>query len=424
MVEVHVIGAGLSGLSCALRLALAGTEVALYESAGHAGGRCRSFLDDSLGCVIDNGSHMMLGANESTRAYLADIGSEDMVSEIAPAAFPFRDVATGQTWRIAPGAGMVPFWLLSRDRRVPGTTWRDYLSVTHLARADGLATVRDCVGEDGPLYECFWQPLSRAVLNTDASEASARLLWRVIKATFLRGEHACRPYFFHGGLSPALVEPAIEALSAAGVPIRMQARLRGITWRDGRASLLHFAEGPLRIGDDGIVVLAVPPEICAELLPGTTVPQRSNPIVNAHYRLDHPVELPFGMPFLGLIGTSSQWLFARGNVVSVTVSAAEALIDRPGWDLANTLWAEVASALGRNLGRVPPWRIIKERRATFAQTPEEITRRPAARTALKNVLLAGDWTDTGLPATIEGSIRSGFRAAQFALADAVASRAA
>ena len=155
MVEVHVIGAGLSGLSCALRLALAGTEVALYESAGHAGGRCRSFLDDSLGCVIDNGSHMMLGANESTRAYLADIGSEDMVSEIAPAAFPFRDVATGQTWRIAPGAGMVPFWLLSRDRRVPGTTWRDYLSVTHLARADGLATVRDCVGEEGRYMSVF-----------------------------------------------------------------------------------------------------------------------------------------------------------------------------------------------------------------------------------------------------------------------------
>ena len=424
MGTVHVIGAGLSGLSCALRVALAGRDVALYEAAGHAGGRCRSFHDESLGCLIDNGSHMMLGANEATRAYLADIGSEEAVTEIAPAVFPFRDVASGQTWRIAPGAGMVPFWLLSSERRVPGATWRDYLSVTRLARADGLATVRDCVGSDGALYDCFWQPLSRAVLNTDASEASARLLWRVIKATFLRGEQACRPYFFHDGLSPALIDPAIATLSAAGAAIRMQARLRGITWRDGRASLLHFAEGPLRIGDDGIVVLAVPPEVCAELLPGTTVPQRSNPIVNAHFRLDRPVELPFGMPFLGLIGTTSQWLFARGNLVSVTVSAAEDLIDRPGWELANILWAEVAGALGRNLGRVPPWRIIKERRATFAQTPDEITRRPATRTPLKNVLLAGDWTDTGLPATIEGSIRSGFHAAQLALADTTAPRAA
>jgi hypothetical protein len=118
------------------------------------------------------------------------------------------------------------------------------------------------------------------------------------------------------------------------------------------------------------------------------------------------------MPFLGLIGCQSQWLFVRGNVISVTISAADALIDRPGWDLANVLWAEVAATLGRNLGRVPPWRIIKERRATFAQTPEEITRRPDARTPLKNVILAGDWTDTGLPATIEGAIRSGRRAAE------------
>ncbi len=424
MGTVHVIGAGLSGLSCALRLALAGRNVAVYESAGHAGGRCRSFVDDSLGCLIDNGSHMMLGANGATRTFLADIGSEDAVAEIAPAVFPFRDVRTGRTWRIAPGAGMAPFWLLSKDRRVPGASWRDYLSVTRLARADGLDTVRDCVGEDGPLYECFWQPLSRAVLNTDASEGSALLLWRVIKATFLRGERACRPYFFHAGLSPALIDPAIRALRAAGVPIRLKARLRGISRREGRASLLHFAEGPLSIGAHGAVVLAVPPEACAELLPGTVTPQRANPIVNAHFRLDRPVALPFGMPFLGLIGCSSQWLFARDNIVSVTVSAADALIDRPGRDLANILWADVATALGRNPGRVPPWRIIKERRATFAQTPDGITRRPAARTPLKNVLLAGDWTDTGLPATIESSIGSGFQAARLALAQPGAQRAA
>ncbi len=412
----HVIGAGLSGLSCAVRLTLAGRKVAVYESAGQAGGRCRSFVDDNLGCLIDNGSHMMLGANESTRAYLAEIGSEDAVAEIAPAAFPFMDVTTGQTWRIAPGAGVVPFWLLSRDRRVPGTTWRDYLSVTRLARADGTDTVRDCVGEDGPLYDRFWQPLSRAVLNTDAGEGSALLLWRVIKATFLRGEQACRPYFFQDGLSPALIEPAIRTLAAAGVPIHLKTRLRGISGRDGRASVLDFAEGPLTIAEDGTVVLAVPPQVCAELLPGIVTPQRSNPIVNAHFRLDQPAALPFGMPFLGLIGSQSQWLFARNNVVSVTVSAADALIDRPGWDLANILWAETATALGRDLRRVPPWRIIKERRATFAQTPDEITRRPAARAPLKNVLLAGDWTDTGLPATIEGSVRSGFQAARIALA--------
>ena len=120
MSMVHVIGAGLSGLSAALRVALAGRRVAVYEAAGHAGGRCRSYVDDSIGSLIDNGSHMLLGANEATRGYLADIGSEDAVGEVVPAAFPFRDLASGETWRLMPGAGPLPLWLLSPDRRVPG----------------------------------------------------------------------------------------------------------------------------------------------------------------------------------------------------------------------------------------------------------------------------------------------------------------
>ena len=160
----------------------------VYEAAGHAGGRCRSFFDETLGCTIDNGSHMMLGANEATRRYLADAGSEDAVTEIAPAAFPFVDVPSGEKWRVAPGPGPIPFWLLNRSRRVAGSGLSDYFEILGLACSKATDTVSDCVNTTGPLYERFWQPLSRAVLNTDASEGSARLLWSMIRETFLRGE--------------------------------------------------------------------------------------------------------------------------------------------------------------------------------------------------------------------------------------------
>jgi hypothetical protein len=195
----------------------------------------------------------------------------------------------------------------------------------------------------------------------------------------------------------------------------MKARLRGISWTEGRATSLHFAEGRLRVGPGDAVILAVPPDVAAELWPGIEVPGTFRPIVNAHFLLDEPTELPWRSPFLGLIGGATQWLFLRGNVLSVTISAASELIDRPAWELANLLWSEAARALGRNVGRVPPWRVIKERRATIAQTPAEIARRPATTTGLANMFLAGDWTATGLPATIEGAIRSGFDAAQEAL---------
>ena len=424
MRRVHVVGAGLAGLACALRLARGGIPVAVYEAAGHAGGRCRSFFDDTLGCVIDNGSHMVLGANRATLGYLADAGAAGAMAEIAPAAFPFVDVATGESWRVAPGRGPLPFWLLDRGRRVAGSGLADYAAIARLARAAPGDTVRDRVGTRGRLYERFWQPLCRAVLNTDASEGSARLLWATLRATFLRGEPACRPYFFPEGLSAALVDPALHRLAESGVAIRFHARLRAISLEDGRATALAFADGGVALGEDEVVVLAVPAEVCAALLPGGRAPRRSNPILNAHYRTEAAVELPWGMPFLGLVGSESQWLFARGSAVSVTVSAAGRLIDRPGPELAESLWREIAPVLGRPADPIPPWRIVKERRATIAQTPAEVARRPSARTAFGNVVLAGDWTDTGLPATIEGSIRSGFRAAEIADRGKAGSRAA
>ena len=424
LTKVHVVGAGLSGLACALKLSQAGARVTIYEAAGHAGGRCRSFFDENLGCTIDNGSHMMLGANEATRGYLADAGSEDAVTEIAPAAFPFVDVPSGATWRVAPGSGPIPFWLLDRKRRVAGSGLADYFEILRLARAEAADTVSDRVNATGLLYERFWQPLSRAVLNTDASEGSARLLWRMVRETFLRGEKACRPFFFGNGLSAALVDPVLTTLADRGAQIRFHTRLRAIGVDEGRVSELTFGEHGIPVGDDETVVLAVPPDVCGSLLPEFTPPTRSNPILNAHYLLEEPVALPWGMPFLGLTGAEAQWLFVRGNSVSVTVSAADRLIDRSSDALADLLWAEIAPVLGHRPRPAPPCRIIKERRATIAQTPSEIARRPATRTALGNLLLAGDWIDTGLPATIEGSIRSGFRSAQLVLDESDRVRAA
>lgn len=414
MATIHVIGAGMSGLACAVRCALAGLKVALYEASPNAGGRCRSFRDEGLGCMIDNGSHVLLGGNESTRAFLSDTGAADLVDIISPAEFPFLDLATGEAWSLRPSSGPVPLWLFSPKRRVPGSAPRDYLDIWRLARAGEDSTVAECVNTQGVLYERLWQPLSRAVLNTDAQEGSARLLWAMIANTFLRGEQACRPLLFSAGLSPSLVNPALKLLAESGADIRYQARLRGIRYHNEKAIALHFPEGVLGLEPDDAVVLAVAPDACAELWPDTSVPLETRAIVNLHYRMSEAVELPNGARFLGLIGAAGQWLFTRGDVLSVTISAADALVERPSWDLANQVWAEVARALGRNMGRLPAWRVIKERRATIAQTPASVKLRPGCETGLQNLFIAGDWTDTGLPATIESAIRSGFRAARLA----------
>ena len=269
----------------------------------------------------------------------------------------------------------------------------------------------DCVGESGVLFERFWEPLAVAALNTPARSGAAALLWPVLRETFARGEAACRPRIARLGLSPAFVDPALELLRRQGSMVQLGRRLRRIEYAGGRVRRLDFGADTAALGDGDRVILAVPPSAAAGLVPSLTVPEGSNTIVNAHFRLAEPAGLPADLPFLGLIGGTAQWLFARGDVASITVSAAGALADEPAEEIARRTWNDIATALGLDRTAIPVYRVVKERRATFDQTPGEARRRPGTRTRFANLYLAGDWIDTGLPATIEGAVRSGHLAA-------------
>lgn len=416
---IHIVGAGVAGLSCAVRLAQAGSTAVIHEAAGHAGGRARSFHDDTLGCEIDNGNHLLLSGNHAALSFLDAIGARDRLAVADAAAFPFVDLASGDRWTVRPGPGRSPWWMFDPARRVPDSGPRDYLAAVRLAFA-GERSVADCLDAGRPAYRRFWEPLAVAVLNTAADEAAARLLWPVLVETFGRGEAACRPCMARDGLSRTFVDPAVDFLAARGIALRLGRRLRRISVANDRVESLDFGDDRVTLDPDDAVVLAVPPAGAAALLPDLTVPDQSRPIVNAHFRLDAPPAVPGDstgpLCFLGMIGGAADWLFLRGTVVSVTVSAAERLVEQPADDIATQLWADVARALDLDPDAMPPHRVIKEKRATFAQTPAQIRRRPPARGPLRNLVLAGDWTDTGLPATIEGAIRSGRDAAAATLA--------
>ena len=264
------------------------------------------------------------------------------------------------------------------------------------------------------LFRRFWEPLTVAVLNANPNEAAASLLWPVIRETFGKGEAACRPRIARRGLGPDLVDPALQWLRHKGCDIRFSHRLRTLGSSDSNAiSGLSFGEDRVELGAGDAVILAVPPAVASELLPELTVPQGSRAIVNAHFRLAGDRGSPI---VLGLIGGLSQWLFVRGDIASVTISAADALAEEPADAIAVRVWAEVCCALDLGVLPLPPHRIVKEKRATFAQTPDDVARRPASATRWKNLWLAGDWIDTGLPATIEGAVRSGQSAAHLIMA--------
>jgi squalene-associated FAD-dependent desaturase len=408
--QVHVIGAGLAGLSAALAASSGGARVMLYEASPQAGGRCRSFHDETLGVVIDNGGHVVLGANAATLAFLDAVGGRTAMRETAPAAVPFMDLASGETWVLRPNRGPLPWWLFVPSRRVAGSRLADSLGAFRLLCAPSERTVREALGGEDRLTARLWEPLCTAIMNTPPTRAAARPFARVLRATLFSGEAACRTLIAARGLSAAFADPALRRLERLGVEFQSNRRLTGISVEQDRVTRLIFVDRDVAIGPNDAAVLAVPANVAGALLPGLAVPDDFEAIVNAHYRLEEPVSLPGGLPLLGLVGGLAQWLIARENILSATVSAAGGLVDEPPESLTQRLWSDIARALRRPDRPVPPARLIKERRATIAQTPAAERLRPRPATKWRNLALAGDWVATGWPATIEGAILSGSRA--------------
>ena len=408
----HVIGAGLAGLAAAVRLSEAGEAVVVHEAAGQAGGRCRSYHDPALDMEIDNGNHLLLSANHAALGYLRTIGAADRLVGPAHADFPFVDLKTGERWTLRISDGRVPWWIFDSGRRVPGTRASDYLGVARLLWPPRDAAVGDVVACSGPLYDRLLGPLLLAALNTAPPEGSAALAGAVLRETVGAGGRACRPLIARDGLGAAFIAPALDYLGARGVTLGFGRRLRSLELAGQNVVALGFDES-VRLQADDRIILAVPPVVAAALVPDLPAPSQFRAIVNAHFAV---APKPGAPPIVGVVNGTVEWIFAFPNRLSVTISGADRLVDTPRDALARTIWREVATvAQIGDTEILPPWQIVRERRATFAALPAEERKRPAAETAWRNLWLAGDWTATGLPATIEGAIRSGERAAALAI---------
>jgi squalene-associated FAD-dependent desaturase len=404
---VHIIGAGLAGLSAAVELTQRGETVSVHEATNVAGGRCRSYHDQVLGMTIDNGNHLLLSGNHAAQRYLKLLGAEDRLVGPPKAEVPFFDLATKENWTLRISDGRFPWWIFNSRHRVPGTRALDYLPMARLLWAQKDRAVGEVVRFTGPLYERLMRPLLLAALNIEPSAGSAALAGAVIRETVALGGEATRPLVAREGLGSALIEPALDFLRRRNRPVRMGHQLHRLATSGARVEALDFGTDKIALENDDMVILAVPPYAASALIADLKVPTEFRAIVNAHFRIE---PAPYQPAILGLVNGTTEWVFAFSGRVATTISAGDRLIDTPRDALARTIWSEVAAATGLP-GELPPWQIVRERRATFAATPEQDALRPGPQTRFTNVLLAGDWTNTGLPATIESAIRSGRRAA-------------
>jgi squalene-associated FAD-dependent desaturase len=445
--RVAVVGGGFAGLAAGVALAERGHEVVLLEARRRLGGRAYSFRDAATGTTVDNGQHAMMGCYTHTLAFLARIGAADRVVRQRDLLVEMRDARRGVAAIRAPGlpgplhvlGGLLRYRFLTRSERLRALVAGLRVMAMRrrrdpLLREATVAELLAALGQSRNACESFWYPLAVATCNERPERAAAAPFAEVLALGFFGSRADSQFVFARVGLSELYTDAAQARIAACGGHVELGApasalevdgaRVRALVLRDGRRLELDAC------------IAATPPAAAHALLPSAVAeraPWRdleqlgTSPIVSVHLWYDRPV---LDGEFAGLLGTTTQFAFDRTRLcgtrlaeddgstqVSAVISAGH---DEEGWDgsrLAATVVADLEAVFPAARGaRVVRSVVVKEKHATISCTPAAERLRPAAETPLDNLFLAGDWTATGLPPTIEGAVRSGERAAALASA--------
>ena len=438
-----IIGGGLAGLAAGVALTQAGRRVRLLEQKPYLGGRARSFRDTVTGSLVDNGQHLMMGCYHATLKFLQSIGTLDSIHFEPRLRVQFLDPGRKLTELRCPNLPS-PWHLLSGVFFSSSFTFGEKLQVLKFGRAlrgrnhsrsgqvaaAGL-TVEEWLarmGQSEHLRRNFWDLFCIAAMNEDPCIASASLFENVLRQAFFTSPLDSRLGIPRKGLSECYTAAAAAAIRKRGGQVELHRDVRGLVVSQGVCKGVSFADGTVIEADS--VVSAVPWHVLPGLLPDNIARSapffspvlglRPAPIISICLWFDRSVT---DLDFAGLRGTTVQWLFNKGrllgtgeNYISLVLSGAHEHIGRSKEELRDMALLELSSTLPDvQSAKLVHSLVIKERFATFSPFVGVDAMRPPAVTPIHGLFLAGDWTDTGLPATIEGAVQSGYTAAQAVL---------
>jgi squalene-associated FAD-dependent desaturase len=442
--DVIVIGAGFAGLSAAARLARQGARVLVLEARARLGGRATAFPDRETGELVDNGQHILLGCYTETFAFLRDIGAAEHV-QVQPQLSVTMIDRKGERSRLSCPSLPPPLHLLAGVFEWDALSWRDRLSALRMSAPLKLArrqlqpgsstiaaspgeTVENWLirnGQTARIREMLWEPLALAALNQSPRQAAAPAFARVLGEMFGDDPRAAAIALPTKPLHLTYAEPARAFIEKLGGTVRMGAPAKVRV--QGDAVVDVTVEGADGAGwSAGAVISAVPWFALPDLFDGAPAPlagvidrarrMESSPIVTVNIWFDRRV---MDEPFLGLPGRAMQWLFDKRLVfggeashLSLVSSGAAAIVSLTNDELIAMAHRELLEALPAiREASIVRATVVREPRATFSLAPGQPAR-PSTETAVRGFYLAGDWIDTGLPATIESAVRSGHRAAE------------
>lgn len=437
MKRVVIIGGGFAGLAAAVKLSERGAKVLLLEQRTFLGGRAYSFIDSMTGDTVDNGQHLFMGCYRHTIAFLKKIDCLDRLKFQSNTRVDFLDCKNGYTSFNCPPLP-APMHILAGLLKMKGLTLGDKLRALKVGRtiqrndnkaAEGLSVSEwlDRLEQSENIKRRFWYPMAVAALNENPEVASARMLRVVLSEAFGTDRNGSNIGIARVGLSDLYTTKATEFIRSRSGETKTGARARRFIIEQGRVVAVELKDGEKIEGD--FFISAVPHTSLLELLSEDQKAGEfaslnrldTSPIVSINLWFDRTI---INREFIGLLNVRSQWIFNKDmifstgkqtNQVAVVISAAKDFVERTKEQLVGMVLSELNALLpeSRN-ARLLHSLVVKEREATLSHTVESDSLRPKARTSIPNLILAGDWTDTGLPATIESAVLSGDIAADYA----------
>ena len=422
MKKCLVVGGGLAGLSAAVSLTKKNIHVHLIEASPKFGGRTYSFLDEESRNEIDNGQHLLLGCYYETIEFIKLIGAEHQFYFQKRLEINFIDQDKSE-YHLKAAKLPYPFGLLAGLLNYKALSLFDKIKIKTLISTlllidsnryydVSVLTWLKKNGQNERSIKAFWEIIGIGALNSQLKNASAKIFIDLLKIIFLKGSGASAMIIPKVGLSKAFVDPAINFLNANNTELLLSEKLLEISIAQNKAVVVRTDKGSINNFD--AVILAIPSYALSRIdqknliIENDKTDLTTSSIVTLHLWLK---ENKLKKPFYAFIDSRLHWVFNHGRYITTVTSRADELIEKSQEELFSIISSELSTYLGINREKITRYKIIKEKRATFIPNKENLLKRPSAKTKLENVFLAGDWTNTGLPATIEGAIKSGNTAA-------------
>ncbi len=377
----------------------------MFETSSMAGGRCRSFYDKKLGLKIDNGNHLVFSANNNFYELCELVESTNKIKVLEPKIL-FYDLKKKKSWELA--LSILDF--LIGDKKIPDVSLGDYFSILKILFLDKNSTIKD-LNVSSNFKSYFWEPLTLAVMNTSIEKASANILSNVLKKTILKGKKYCRIYQPVKNWDDTIIKPAVNFITKNN-KINFNTRLREIEIKENRITKLIFNHKKIELNGDDYVISALPISSFSKIFDKTQTPKEFNTILNIHFKISNNTKKKFNNEIIGMINSKSQWIFIKDNYLSVTISDANIFNEESQEKISKNVWKEICSLMNKEI-LMPEYQIIKEKKATFVQSPYNFQLIKKINNLPKNLLICGDWTQFSLPCTIEGSIMSGKKSIEF-----------